>query len=99
MPFEYLNSDVLPMAINQDNKNKLLLLVKDKFCKEYLRRLIGLAQEITSDWAANIVIAFPNFNKFEDEEIVRSCKADFEDSSFTDKITVITYAPDFRDEV
>lgn len=99
IPFEYLNSDVLPMAINQDNKNKLLLLVKDKFCKEYLRRLIGLAQEITSDWAANIVIAFPNFNKFEDEEIVKSCKADFEDSSFTDKITVITYAPNFRDEV
>lgn len=87
------------MAINQDNKNKLLLLVKDKFCKEYLRRLIGLAQEITSDWAANIVIAFPNFNKFEDEEIVKSCKADFEDSSFTGKITVITYAPNFRDEV
>lgn len=99
LPFEYLNSDVLPMAINQNNQNKLLLLVKDKFCKEYLRRLIGLAQEITSDWAANIVIAFPNFNKFEDEETVVSCKAEFEDSSFTDKITVVTYAPDFRDEV
>ncbi len=96
LPFEYLNSDVLPMAINQ---NKLLLLVKDKFCKEYLRRLIGLAQEITSDWAANIIIAFPDFNKFEDEETVVSCKADFEDSNFIDKITVITYAPDFRDEV
>ena len=99
LPFEYLNSDVLPMAINQNNQNKLLLLVKDKFCKEYLRRLIGLAQEITSDWAANIIIAFPDFNKFEDEEAVVSCKADFEDSNFIDKITVITYAPDFRDEV
>lgn len=99
LPFEYLNSDVLPMAINHNNQNKLLLLVKDKFCKEYLRRLIGLAQEITSDWAANIIIAFPNFNKFEDEETVVSSKADFEDSSFTDKITVVTYYPDFRDEV
>lgn len=95
----YLNSDVLPMAINHSNQNKLLLLVKDKFCKEYLRRLIGLAQELTSDWAANIIIAFPNFNSFEDEETVVACKAEFEDSSFTDKVTVITYDPDFRDEV
>ncbi len=99
LPFEYLNANVLPMAINQNNQNKLLLLVKDRFCKEYLRRLIGLSQEITSDWAANIIIAFPNFNKFEDEEAVVSCKADFEDSRFTDKITVVTYTPDFRDEV
>ena len=99
LPFEYLNSDVLPMVINQNNQNKLLLLVKDKFCKGYLRRLIGLAQEITSDWAANIIIAFPDFNQFEDEKTVMSCKADFEDSDFIDKIIVITYAPDFRDEV
>lgn len=99
LPFEYLNADVLPMVIKQNDQNKLLLLVKDKFCKDYLRRLIGLAQEITSDWAANIIIAFPNFNKFEDADAVVSCKADFEDSSFTDKIIVVTYAPDFRDEV
>lgn len=99
LPFEYLNSDVLPMAINQNNQNVLLLLVKDEFCEEYLRRLIGLAQEITSDWAANIIIAFPNYNEFENGESVISAKSDFEDSSFTDKITVLTYAPDFRDEV
>lgn len=99
MPYEYLNSDVLPMAINQNNQNVLLLLVKDEFCEEYLRRLIGLAQEITSDWAANIIIAFPNYNEFEDGESVISAKSDFEDSNFTDKITVLTYDPDFRDEV
>lgn len=99
LPFEYLNSDVLPMAINDNNQNKLLLLVKDKFCKEYLRRLIGLAQELTSDWAANIIIAFPNFNSYEDKETVVACKSEFGDSSFTDKVKVITYAPDFRDEV
>lgn len=99
LPFEYLNSDVLPMAVNQNNQNVLLLLVKDGFCEDYLRRLIGLAQEITSDWAANIIIAFPNYNEFEDAELVISAKSDFEDSSFTDKITVLTYDPDFRDEV
>lgn len=99
LPYEYLNSDVLPMAINQNNQNILLLLVKDEFCEEYLRRLIGLAQEITSDWAANIIIAFPNYNEFEDGEAVISAKSEFEDSSFTDKITVLTYDPDFRDEV
>ena len=87
------------MAINQNNQNILLLLVKDEFCEEYLRRLIGLAQEITSDWAANIIIAFPNYNEFEDSEAVISAKSEFEDSSFTDKITVLTYDPDFRDEV
>ena len=99
LPFEYLNSDVLPMAINDNNQKKLLLLVKDEFCKEYLMRLIGLAQELTSDWATKIIIAFPNFNSFEDNETVVACKAEFEDSSFIDKVTVITYIPDFRDGV
>ena len=40
-----------------------------------------------------------DWNEFEDGEAVISAKSEFEDSSFTDKITVLTYDPDFRDEV
>lgn len=99
LPFEYLNSDILPMAIEQSDQKRLLLLVKDKFCKEYLLRLIGLAQELTSNWAANITIAFPDYNEFRDKEDVSICKANFDDYSFTNKINIVTYNPDFRDEV
>lgn len=99
LPYEYLNSNVIPMAVNQNDQKTLLLLIKDNFCEEYLSRLIGLSQEITYDWTANIIIAFPNYNKFENEEQVKSAKSKFEDSNFTDKISVLTYNPDFRDEV
>lgn len=99
LPFEYLNADVLPMAVTTNGQDSLLLLVKDAFCPEYLKRLIGLSQELTSSWAANVILAFPDYNKHEHEQSVQICKSEFEDFNFTEKVTVISYHPDFRDEV
>lgn len=99
MPIEYVNSDVIPLAIiNGDNK-KLFLGTKDNFCKEYLLRLIGLAQELTNTWTANVVIAFPDYNEFENSSDVLSAKNEFENTAFVSKIEVITFNPDFRDGV
>ena len=99
MPYEYINSNVIPFAISEGEKKRLLLAVYDKFCKEYLQRLIGLAQDLTSTWTADVTIAFPDYNVFEHKEMVQEVKSSFDNREFVSKIEVITFNPDFRDEV
>ena len=45
MPYEYVNSNVIPLAISNGDEKRLFIGVAESFCKEYLERLIGLAQE------------------------------------------------------
>lgn len=99
MPVEYLNANVIPLIVDNNLESRLLLTTSEPFCENYLRRLIGVAQEITNTLTASVVIAFSDYNKFEHEEIVRKVKLDFEDESFLRKVSVTTYKPDFRDEV
>ncbi len=99
LPYEYLNANVIPMAISKDDQKTLLLVVKDDFCEEYLKRLIALAQDLTSNWVANTVIAFPNYHSISHDDVVRNAKLCFEDVKFIEKVTIDTYHPDFRDGV
>lgn len=99
MPVEYINSNVIPLAVTNGDSKTLFLGTNDNFCKEYLSRLIGLAQELTSTWTANVVIAFPDYNEFENGEDVISTKNTFQSSVFVNKIEVVTFNPDFRDGV
>lgn len=99
MPYEYVNSNVIPLAISNGDEKRLFIGVAESFCKEYLERLIGLAQELTSTWTAKVTIAFPDYNSFEHREAVLMAKSSFENADFVNSIEVITYKPDFRDEV
>lgn len=99
MPLEYINADVIPLAITNGETKQLFLGINDSFNKDHLMRLIGLAQDLTNSWAANVVIAFPDYNKFENEADVISAKNEFENTKFVNDIEVVTYNPDFRDEV
>lgn len=80
-----------------ENK-KLFLGINVSFNKVHLMRLIGLAQDLTNSWAANVVIAFPDYNKFENEADGISAK-NFKNTKFVNNIEVVTFNPDFRDEV
>lgn len=97
LPVEYLNSDVLPFKIN-DSKNGdvLLLTINDTFNEDCLKRLIGLAQDLTKDWSPKIVIAFPNFNLYHHEKNIYAAKKQFDDDDFVSKIEVTSYRPNFR---
>ena len=99
MPYEYINSNVIPFAINIDSHKLLYLAVNENFCESYLKRLISLAHSITQDWAEKIIIGFPDFNLFEHKNEVAQAKRAFEDDNFIQKIDVVTYRPNFRDEV
>lgn len=82
MPYEYVNSNVIPLAISDGDEKRLFIGVAESFCKEYLERLIGLAQELTSTWTAKVTIAFPNYNSFEHKEVVSMTKSSFENADF-----------------
>lgn len=55
--------------------------------------------QYTSTWTAKVTIAFPDYNSFEHKEVVLMAKSSFENADFVKNIEVITYKPDFRDEV
>ncbi|PPA83912.1 hypothetical protein C4A75_14435 [Brevibacillus laterosporus] len=99
MPVEYICSDILPLSITKQDHKILFLIVKDKFDKDYLKRIIGLSQDLTRNWANEIIIAFPNYNEFEHKQLFSEAKMEFDDNKFTKNISVITYLPDFRDGV
>jgi len=99
MPVEYISSDIIPLHVVSGETKILFLIVKDSFDKDYLKRLIGLAQDITRTWANEIVIAFPDYNQFEHKQLCNDAKLEFDDNKFTRNISVTTYKPDFRDEV
>lgn len=39
MPYEYVNSNVIPLAISNGDEKRLFIGVAESFCKEYLERL------------------------------------------------------------
>lgn len=99
LPVEYICSDILPLSIMDGEKKILFLTVKDKFEKDYLKRIIGLSQDLTRNWASEIVIGFPDYNEFEHKELSTEAKMEFDDNKFTKNISLINYLPDFRDGV
>lgn len=98
MPYEYINAKVIPLIITNSNAETVFLAVDETFNQDYLKRLIGLAQELTSTLAAQVIIAFPDYNSFEHSNSVSEAKRAFQDSRFIDKVVITTYKPDFRDE-
>lgn len=97
LPVEYINADVLPFKVkDKDNGDVLLLAVNDIFNEDYLKRLIGLSQDLTKTWPAKIVIAFPDFSLYHHESNVNAAKQQFEDIEFVSKIDIKCFRPNFR---
>ena len=99
LPVEYLNADIIPFYIEDGETKIFYIIVKDIFEKDMFKRLIGLTQDVTKIWANKIIIAFPDYNEFEHKQEVNDAIFEFEDKKFASLINVVTYKPDFRDEV
>jgi len=98
LPVEYINSSVLLFRITaNDGRKSLVLACIESFHLDRLRRLIGLAQEITSDFAAESYILFPDFDALGQGNMVREAKIGFEDKRFTETVSVGSFRPDFRE--
>ncbi len=97
MPVQYLSSNILPLRVQTDNGNNTLILCsRDKFEQNELIKLIGLAKNITANFQANTIIAFPDYNRLQHEKLVDNAKQTFEEASFTNTLTVENFNPNFR---
>jgi hypothetical protein len=97
MPVQYLASNILPIRVQIDtNKNTLILCSRENFEEEELIKLIGLAKNITANYQSNTIIAFPDYNRLQHEQLVDSAKLIVEESSFTNSLSVENYNSNFR---
>jgi hypothetical protein len=59
MPVQYLASNILPLRIQIENdKNALVLCSREKFEKDELVKLIGLAKNITANYQSRTIIGY-----------------------------------------
>ena len=97
MPVQYLASNILPIRVQTDtDRSSLILCSSENFEKEELIKLIGLAKNITANYQSNTIIAFPDYNRLQHEQLVDSVKLIFEEGSFTETLSVENFNPNFR---
>jgi hypothetical protein len=97
MPIQYLGSNILPMRVQTDTeKNTLILCSRENFEEEELIKLIGLAKNITANYQSSTIIAFPDYNRLQHEQLVDNAKLILEESSFTKTLSVENFNPNFR---
>ncbi len=97
MPIQYLASNILPIRVQTDNeKSALILCSRENFEEEELIKLIGLAKNITANYQSNTIIAFPDYNRLQHEQLVDSAKLIVEESSFTNTLSVDNFNINFR---
>jgi hypothetical protein len=97
MPIQYLASNILPIRVQTDtDKNTLILCSRENFEEDELIKLIGLAKNITANFQSHTIIAFPDYNRLQHEQLVSNAKLVFEDASFTNALFVENFNPNFR---
>lgn len=98
LPVEYINSSVLPFRITdkRSREQALLLTTLERFSDTALKRLLGLAQQLSQGWGSRVIVAFPDYSQLNHESTVQGAKSCFSDQGFIGKIDVLCYDTDFR---
>lgn len=97
LPVQYLASNIIPMRIQiEEEKNALVLCSREKFEQDELIKLIGLAKNITANYQAKTIIAFPDYDRVYHEQMVDNAIRIFEEGSFAKTITVSNFNQNFR---
>jgi hypothetical protein len=98
LPVEFVNSPILPFRITKIGGAKILALSCAKnFHVDRLRRLIGLAQNLTQDFAQETVILFPDYDRLVHDNSVKEAKVGFKDNNFTESVKVASFHTGFRE--
>ncbi len=98
LPVEYITSPILLLTLKADSDGRKTFVVssRDGFSNERLRRLMGLAKEITQDLHARTLLLFPDYNELAHESMAREVMASFSDTDFIKNSSISTYRGDFR---
>lgn len=90
MPIQYINSSILPIVLENENKISCLIFSIDAFEKDSLKRLIWFAHKVIG-YTNEIVIFFPDYDETPHSKDVLSIKQLFKDTDFMMKISVRRY--------
>jgi hypothetical protein len=97
LPVQYINASILPLRVQDKNGEiTFILTTTEKFQQEELTKLMGLAKSIGTNMQSNTFICFPDFNKLNHEQIVENTKQIFDDSSFTNRLSIYNFNSNFR---
>ncbi len=89
LPVEFVNSPVLPFRTTMvDNRKQLVLASSDKFSGDHLKRLLGMAQVLSQEFAAKTLILYPDYVPLQHENFVLEAKSGFENKSYTESVVV-----------
>lgn len=96
LPVEFINTSVLAMRVEEKSEVALVISEIDGFSEDGLKRLLGLAQILSGNWAKRIVITFPDYVPLMHHNEVQRVKAAFSDKNTTAALEVACYREDFR---
>lgn len=96
LPVQYINSSVLPMRIDGDKGNTLLLFSNEEFSESGLKRLMGLATYLTATWANKTIILFPDYNELKHNNIVAKVSRPFRNQEYFSNFTVKSFLRDLQ---
>lgn len=99
LPIEMLSSDIQVFKLIKDKEIILVIVLKDEFHTDTLKRILGLAHRISNNLTSNIQIFFPSFDHEKQDNInsVNSIKAKFRKQEFTNTTHVFGYDISFKD--
>lgn len=100
MGWNNANSGVTVPCVHKEKHKKENSKEPQKHGIDYVYTYKSQLRDATKqDVLVKVTIAFPDYNSFEHREAVLMAKSSFENADFVNSIEVITYKPDFRDEV
>lgn len=93
MPYSYLTSGCLPIKIQQENKQGLVLFVNDNFTEENFERYINRGLSFLNGWGIFLNIGFRNYEMHKHNKIVADVLTLYKDRLTTYEISAFCSNP------
>ncbi|MCB0651502.1 MAG: hypothetical protein KDC85_09530 [Saprospiraceae bacterium] len=87
LPLELMCSDVLPILVEKEENNHVLIFCNDPIEKKYLKRIFWLIHKL-SGFAAKTIIFFPDYDSGKHKGMANSVKQQFQESDYLNKISL-----------
>lgn len=91
LPVEYINAGVIPLKYSQGDGENLILYTIERFHEEDLKKLVGLANKLSSGFAGSIDIFFPDFNSLSHTNEMKRAIEYFQDENISKKVSVHSF--------
>ncbi len=99
LPIEMLSSDIQVFKLEKEKEIILVIVMKDEFNKDSLKRILGLVHRISNNLTSNVQIFFPFFEHAKQENInaVNTVKNQFKEKKFIETVVITGYDIGFKD--